>query len=255
MTNRILILGGTAEARRLAGALAQRPGVETTLSLAGRTAQPLPQPVPVRVGGFGGALGLGEYLRQHRIGMVLDATHPHAARISANAAEAAAACAVPILALRRPAWDQVEGDRWTRVSNVAEAVSALGQAPRRIFVALGRQELGPFVDAPQHAYVVRSVDAIDPPMAVPQAEYILDRGPFEEDAERRLLETLRIDALVCKNSGGSATYGKIAAARALGIDVILIDRPDLPAVPAVDTVEAMVEAVDHWLEAGSDRGV
>lgn len=253
MTRRILILGGTTEARDLAGRLAGRTGLEVTLSLAGRTAAPVRQPVPVRVGGFGGAEGLARHLAEQRIDLLVDATHPYAARISANAAAAAQIAGVPLLALRRPAWEAVEGDLWTLVESAQAAAAAIGDAPRRVFLALGRQELGPFEAAPQHAYLVRSVDPVEPPLAVPDATYLLDRGPFREEDEAALLAKHRIDAIVAKNSGGSATYGKIAAARRLGIEVMLIRRPDLPPANAVASVAEAEAAVDHWLS--SERGV
>ncbi|HXW24412.1 MAG TPA: cobalt-precorrin-6A reductase [Xanthobacteraceae bacterium] len=252
---RILILGGTIEARRLAERLRGRADVAITLSLAGRTAAPAPQPVPARVGGFGGAEGLAAYLHAERIAALIDATHPYAATISANAARAAAAADVRLLALRRPPWQPVAGDRWTEVADVPEAVRALGPAPRRVFLALGRKELDPFATAPQHRYLVRSVDPVDPPLPVPDATYVVARGPFAEAAERDLLIAHGIDAVVAKNSGGDATYGKIKAARALGIEVVLLRRPQLPPVPSVASVEEAAAWLDHALVSMSARGV
>ena len=149
MKHHILILGGTSEARALAGRLGAHEGYAVTLSLAGRTANPVAQPVPVRVGGFGGAEGLARYLKAEGVSLLIDATHPFAARISRNAAQAAKRAGVPLIALRRPAWQQAAGDRWTLVGSVAEAVDVLGEKPRRVMVALGRQELAPFEAAPQ----------------------------------------------------------------------------------------------------------
>ncbi len=243
---RLLVLGGTTEARQLAAQLAARPDIAATLSLAGRTVAPLAQPVPVRTGGFGGVEGLASYLTEHGIDRLIDATHPFAARISANAVEAARLARVPLLRLERPAWTMVPGDRWRPVSSVAAAVDVLGNRPRRAFLALGRQELGPFEDAPQHAYLIRSVDPVEPPLAVPRARYVLGRGPFREEDDRALFETHGIDAIVAKNSGGEATYGKIAAARALGIEVFLIGRPTLPpAETAADVAAALA-----WIDRG-----
>ncbi|UVK45962.1 cobalt-precorrin-6A reductase [Mesorhizobium sp. AR07] len=247
---KILILGGTTEARQLAGQLAARASV--VLSLAGRTESPVAQGVPVRTGGFGGADGLAAYLREMRIDLLIDATHPYAAQISANAAQAAHTTGTPILALRRPGWQPVEGDRWTQVDTVGDAAQALGSAPRRVFLALGRQEVTAFEAAPQHHYLIRSVDAVEPKLAVPDASYLLARGPFREAEERALLEKHRIDAVVSKNSGGEATYGKIAAARALGIEVVMVGRPALPDVASAETVEALAAivnqfGVDHFL--------
>ncbi len=229
-----------------------------TLSLAGRTAAPAAQPVPVRVGGFGGAEGLAAYLAAERVDALVDATHPYAAVMSANAARAAALTGTPLLMLHRGPWSAVEGDRWTEVEDVRGAVRALGDAPRRVFLALGRQELAPFVAAPQHFYLVRSVDPVDPPLAVPHAIYVTGRGPFAEEHDRALLRTHMIDAIVAKNSGGSATYGKVAAARALGIEVVMLRRPATPALPAgatVDTIEEALAWLDHVRAPAAARGV
>ncbi|MEJ6784435.1 cobalt-precorrin-6A reductase [Aminobacter sp. Piv2-1] len=252
---KVLILGGTTEARQLAAKLAARGDLDVTLSLAGRTENPVAQPVPVRVGGFGGAQGLADWLVEHNIDLMIDATHPYAARISANAAEAARIAGVPIFALRRPGWEPVDGDRWTLVDDGEEAVAALGDKARRVFLALGRQEVAAFETAPQHAYVIRSVDPIEPPLGVPDATYILARGPFAEADERALLEEQEIEVIVAKNSGGQATYGKIAAARELGIEVILFRRPLLPDVPSAPSVSAMAEMVDHFAAPVEKRGV
>ncbi|MET3523440.1 cobalt-precorrin-6A reductase [Mesorhizobium abyssinicae] len=254
MTN-ILILGGTTEARQLAGKLAARADLAVTLSLAGRTESPIAQGVPVRVGGFGGAQGLAAYLKETGTALLIDATHPYAARISANAAEAARQAGVPILALRRPGWQPVAGDRWTLVDSVAEAASALGTAPRRVFLAIGRQEAGAFEAASQHHYLIRSVDPVEPKLTLPDAIYLLARGPFPETEERALLEKHGIDAIVSKNSGGEATYGKIAAARALGIEVIMVRRPSVPDVSSAETVDQLAAKVDHLFEPVAERGV
>jgi precorrin-6A/cobalt-precorrin-6A reductase len=252
---RILILGGTAEARALAAALADRRAFAVTLSLAGRTAAPAPQPVPVISGGFGGADGLARYLRDERIEVLIDATHPYAAAISVNAAQAASSAEVKLLALRRPAWSKVEGDTWIEVDSVEAAVKALGNAPRRVFVALGRNELQPFAAAPQHDYLIRSIDPVDPPLAVPHATYIAARGPFTEAEDRALLEGHRIDVIVAKNSGGAATYGKIAAARALRLPVIMLKRPVLPDAESVTTVDEVLAWLHHALTLSTARGV
>ncbi|WP_040593650.1 cobalt-precorrin-6A reductase [Mesorhizobium metallidurans] len=252
---RILILGGTTEARQLAGKLAARADLAITLSLAGRTENPVTQGVPTRVGGFGGAEGLAAYFGEAGMHLLIDATHPYAGRISANAAQAARNTGVPIIALRRPGWESVRGDRWIPVDNVAGAVEALGASPRRVFLALGRQEVAAFEAAPQHHYLIRSVEPVEPRLAVHDATYLLARGPFREADERTLLESHSIDTVVSKNSGGEATYGKIAAARALGIEVIVIRRPTLPDVPSAETVEALAAMVDHFLEPDAERGV
>jgi precorrin-6A/cobalt-precorrin-6A reductase len=209
--------------------------------------------VPVRIGGFGGAEGLADYLRAERIERLIDATHPYAAVMSQNAVDAARLAAVPLLALRRAAWMPVAGDRWTEVADTPAAARALGEAPRRVFLALGRNEIAAFEQVPQHMYLVRSVDPVDPPLDVPHAIYVQARGPFREDDDRALLTTHNIDVVVSKNSGGSAAYGKIAAARTLGAEVILLRRPVLPDVPAVDRIDDAVAWLDHV--PASARGV
>ncbi|HTC06197.1 MAG TPA: cobalt-precorrin-6A reductase [Xanthobacteraceae bacterium] len=252
---RILILGGTAEARQLAGRLAGRAGLDITLSLAGRTATPAAQPVPVRVGGFGGAEGLANYLTGERIDALIDATHPYAKVISANATAAARRSGVPLIALRRPPWIAVSGDRWIEVSDVGEAVRAIGQTPRRVFVALGRNELKPFGTAPQHYYLIRSVDPVDPPLPLLHVGYVTGRGPFCEADDHALMTEHRIDVVIAKNSGGNATYGKIAAARALGIEIIMLRRPPPSDGVAVDTIEDAIVWLDHALTSAAARGV
>jgi len=252
---RILILGGTTEARTLGEHLAKRDGLDVTLSLAGRTASPVPHAVPVRVGGFGGVAGLADYLVKERIDALIDATHPFANIISANAAAAARQTAVPFIALRRPPWIAVAGDRWINVGDAAAAVSAIGEKPRRVFVALGRNELKPFAAAPQHFYLIRSVDPVDPPLPVPFATYVTARGPFSEANDRALITQHAIEIVIAKNSGGSAAYGKIAAARALGIDVIMLRRPVAPDAPAVETVVDAIAWLDHALTSAAARGV
>ena len=252
---RILILGGTTEARDLAARLAGRTDLAVTLSLAGRTLDPAPQPVPVRSGGFGGAEGLAAYLKAHAVDLLIDATHPFARQISANARAASAATGIPLLRLERLGWDMVEGDRWTRVANMTEAVGALGKVPRRVFLAIGRQEAKAFDAAPQHHYLVRSVDPVDPPLDVPDADYLLARGPFAVEAEVALLQEHRIDVIVSKNSGGEATKGKIVAARILGLPVVLVERASADDVHRAETVEAAVRLADHLLASFRKRGV
>jgi precorrin-6A/cobalt-precorrin-6A reductase len=252
---RILILGGTAEARKLAQRLARRTDLAVTVSLAGRTAAPAAQGVPVRVGGFGGVAGLAAYLVNEQIGALIDATHPYADTISANAVVAARQADVPFVALRRPPWAAVAGDCWTDVTDSRDAVRALGKNSCRVLVALGRQELAPLADAPQHFYLIRSVDPVDPPLTLPQTIYITARGPFDEADERALLLAHKIEAVIAKNSGGAATYGKIAAARTLGIEVILLRRPEMPAADAVETVDEVMAWLDHTLTSAAARGV
>ena len=159
------------------------------------------------------------------------------------------------IALRRAPWIKVTGDRWTEVSDTAAAVRAIGAQERRIFVALGRNDLAPFAEASQHVYLFRSVDPIDPPLPLPQASYITARGPFSEADDRALMKAHGIEAVIAKNSGGNAAYGKIAAARDLGIEVILVRRPAISAAPAVETIDAAMAWLDHALTSAAARGV
>ncbi|EJK83378.1 cobalt-precorrin-6A reductase [Rhizobium rhizogenes] len=252
---RILILGGTTEARRLAQALASRADLDVILSLAGRTADPAPQPVPVRTGGFGGAEGLARYLKDEAIDLLIDATHPFAARISANAVDAAGRSGIAAFALRRPAWLPVDGDRWRPVRSVAEAIAALGPSPRRVFLAIGRQEAHHANAAPIHHYWVRSVDPVEPVLTAPDVTYIRAKGPFRLEDELAMLREYCIDAVVAKNSGGDATYAKIEAARQLGIEVIMVERAQATGLPAVETVEAALNHIDHLASSLMKRGV
>ncbi len=241
MIKRLLILGGTGEASALVRSLPL--GLDATLSLAGRTATPKAEPVPTRIGGFGGVDGLADWMEGNRITHAIDATHPFAARMSANAAQACARTGTPLLAIRRPAWDPVPGDRWECVSDMAGAVAALGAAPRRVFLTVGRQEVGVFAGAPQHDYLVRSIEPVD--LAVPRLTAVFARGPFAEADEAAFLRDQGIDVVVSKNSGGAATYGKIAAARGAGLPVVMVARPPKPDVPSVaDAAGALA-----WLTA------
>ncbi|WP_114945857.1 cobalt-precorrin-6A reductase [Microvirga calopogonii] len=247
---RILILGGTTEASALAARLAGRSDISPLLSMAGRTSDPRPMPIPTRIGGFGGVTGLADFLRQERIEAVIDATHPFAAVMSRNAAEACAQARVPLLALRRPAWMPQAGDHWIDVPSMEAAVQALGEAARRVFLTVGRLELAPFTAAPQHTYLVRTIESIGDALPVPDVIAIQDRAPFHEDSERMLMERERVDVVVTKNSGGAATYPKIAAARSLGLPVVVVARPEKP--PGIEEVASADAALD-WLQRRHGR--
>jgi len=256
---RVLVLGGTSEASELARRLADDTRFSLTLSLAGRTASPLPQPISQRVGGFGGADGLAGWLAAEHIEAIIDATHPFAARISAHAVTAARRAGVPILTLRRPPWQRQAGDAWTCVDSAEAAAAALGGERKHVFLTIGRQELAAFRAAPQHAYLIRSIDPPDENDLPPDAELILQRGPFDDQAESALMRTRAIDVLVAKNSGAAATYAKIAAARALRLPVIMIDQPQKPSGIVVNDVAAacawLSALVDDHSGAPSERGV
>lgn len=244
------MLGGTTEASALAAVLAAR-GDAAVLSYAGRVANPKVQQIPVRIGGFGGADGLAEYLRSHAITHLVDATHPFAARMSANAVAAADDACVPLIALTRPAWTQIPGDRWTCVRDIGAAVAALAGPPRRVMLALGRMHVDAFAAQPQHRYLLRFVDAPVEALELPQYSLVVDRGPFDVAGDRHLMQAHDIEIVVCKNAGGVGAVAKVAAARALGLPMIMIDRPALPARREVHAVADVL----RWLDHEADRGV
>ncbi|MFQ5775635.1 MAG: cobalt-precorrin-6A reductase [Kiloniellaceae bacterium] len=242
---RILILGGTGEAAALAMRLARHPDLAVITSLAGRTRAPPALPGEVRRGGFGGPAGLARFLRERAIELVVDATHPFAAAISDNAAEACRAAGVPRLMLARPAWRPQPNDRWIRVADPEAAAAALPELGRRVFLSTGRRDLEAFSALPGIWFLVRLIDEPDSPLPLDDYTLVLGRGPFPTEQEIALMQEHGIAVLVSKNSGGLATYGKIEAARRLGLPVVMIERPDLPEserVRSVDEAAAWVEA-------------
>ena len=230
---RILILGGTAEALELADALKHDARFAPTLSLAGVTRAPRLPSIPSRIGGFGGAEGLARYLEEHDVHWLVLATHPFASQIRMNAIEAARTVQCPLLIIERPQWTALPEDRWTHVSDMKSAAAALGTRARRVLLTIGRKELPAFAAHPQHFYVIRTIDAPSLNTLPPHAEIITARGPFTEAEERNILLTRRIDVLVTKNSGGSATEAKLTAARACGVPVVIVDRPPMPSLANV----------------------
>ena len=240
IVKRVLILGGTGEARGLAGALVAR-GVDVVTSLAGVTAAPALPAGEVRRGGFGGVEGLSSYLIETGIGVVADATHPFAAVMSRHAGEAAGRCGVAYLRLERPAWRAGPGDRWTEVADVAGAVAALA-AGATALVTIGRKELAAFAARQDLRVVAR---AIEPPgFELPVGwKLVLARPPFTLDAEMALMREEGVSMLVTKNAGGEATRAKLEAARALGLPVVMVARPTKPPAETAGTIEEMVEKV------------
>jgi precorrin-6A/cobalt-precorrin-6A reductase len=243
----VLVLGGTAEARRLAAVLHRNPALAVTSSLAGRVAVPELPCGEVRIGGFGGTDGLLAWLRGHRTDAVVDATHPFAARMTANAVAATAAAGVPLLVLRRPGWTAGPGDRWHRVPDAAAAAALLSRSAAdvgdRVFLATGRGDLPVFAALDQW-FLLRAVDPPPPPLPA-RHHLVLARGPFTADAERALLREHRVDVLVTRDSGGELTAAKLVAARELGVPVVLLARPPAPEAPAVTSVDEAAA----WLEA------
>jgi precorrin-6A/cobalt-precorrin-6A reductase len=234
MTRRVLILGGTGEARRLASALVDE-GADVVSSLAGRVVDPLLPPGEVRVGGFGGAAGLAVWLRAHPVQSLVDATHPFAATMTASAATAAAETGVPLLRLQRPGWSAQPGDDWRWVDSLAEAAVTVAGFDS-VFLTTGRLGLADFAGLTGRC-VVRSVDPPSPPLPE-RTTVLLARGPFTVPDELALMREHGIDVVVTKDSGGSMTAAKLTAAHELGIPVVLVRRPPVPpGVPTVATVE------------------
>ncbi|QIK40211.1 cobalt-precorrin-6A reductase [Pontivivens nitratireducens] len=241
---RVLLLGGTTEANRMAQAL-HAAKIDAVYSYAGRTRHPVRQLIPTRSGGFGGVDGLRAYLASERITHVIDATHPFAAGMSRNAI---AACDGPLCALERPAW-QIE-ETWTRVPDIEAAASALPDRAARVFLAIGKQHIGLFADTPHH-YLLRLVDPPAEPLPLPRANVIVAKGPFDYATDLALLRDHGIEVIVSKNSGSEGARAKLDAARALNLPVIMIDRPAILA----RTVFATQAEVMRWLTHSADRGV
>lgn len=246
---RVLLLGGTTEATALAQALA-KAGIDAVFSYAGRTASPVEQPLPTRLGGYGGMLGLADYLTQSGITHVIDATHPFAAQISTNAAEACRATGIPLLALERPPWVEQPGDTWLHVAGTEAAVAALPDAPARVFLAIGKQTLAAFAAKPQHFYLLRLVDAPDAALPLPETAVILDRGPFTVESDMEVMRAQGITHVVAKNSGGAGALAKLEAARRLHLPVILIARPTIADRPKARNVGAVMEWLGHSARLG-----
>lgn len=251
MAPNLLVLGGTTEATALCRAMGET-GLRGRISLAGRVARPIRQPLEQRVGGFGGAAGLAEYLRAEKITHVIDATHPFAAQMSRNAVAACAQVGVPLAALTRAPWVPEPGDTWTAVSDMSAAVAALDRPAERVMLAIGRMHLAEFTPNPQHFYLLRLVDAPDVAPAFPDHHIVVDRGPFSLESDMILMQAHRISLVVSKNSGGTGAYAKLLAARALGVPVIMIDRPPLPERTELHDVQAILNWVSH---VSTDLGV
>ena len=241
---RILILGGTAEAAGLARALFGDARVATITSLAGRTRAPAAVPGAVRVGGFGGPEALADYLKRESIDLVVDATHPFAARISRNAARACNLAKVPRLLLARAAWTPQAGDTWVPVPDIEAAAAALPGLGRRFFLAIGRQELAAFAGLTGLWFLVRLVEEPETPPPLADYHLVLGRGPFAVEKEVKLLRDHQIDVVVSKNSGGAGAAAKIAAARALKLAVVMIERPPAPDSETAESVEATLTWID-----------
>lgn len=252
MTAQVLLLGGTSEARELAGRLDGR-GIGVISSLAGRVADPRLPVGEVRIGGFGGISGLRDWLREHDIAAIVDATHPYATTISAHAVAAATATGTPLLRLRRPAWTPGPDDAWHVVPTIADAADEVDRSGGRVFLTTGRQDVGAFTEITSAWFLIRVVDAPDTALLPAHHRLLRSRGPYRADDEATLMRTHRVDTLVTKNSGGALTRGKLDAARHLGVRVIMIDRPDeTGGEPTVSDADAAADWVTATL---ADRHV
>ncbi|CUT10350.1 Cobaltprecorrin6x reductase EC 13154 [Bradyrhizobium sp.] len=240
---RALILGGTADASLLAAEIA-RAGIDAVYSYGGRTRVPANQPLPTRIGGFGGVSGLVDYIRSEHITHVIDATHPFAAEMSRNAVAACAETGTPLIALERAPWMKAPGDNWIEIPDVDAAVAALPEAAANVFLAIGRQHIAPFATRPQHAYTLRFVDPPDAPLPF-AADVIVSRGPFTLEGELEMMRKRSITRIVARNSGGDGARAKIDAARRLGLPVIMIARPQLPDRLRVESVPEIMQWLGH----------
>lgn len=246
MTGPVLLLGGTGEARSLAALLVDA-GTPVVSSLAGRVSQPRLPAGEVRIGGFGGVEGLRDWLDDHRSPVLIDATHPFAQTISHNAARAAALAGVPLIALRRPAWQPGPRDRWTVVDDIAAAAEVVADRGGRVLLTTGRQDVGAFAAVDAAWFLIR---VVDPPTAdlPPQHQILRSRGPYDLDSERALLRDNRIDVVVTKNSGGELTRAKLTAAADLGLEVVMVRRPPTPAVDhEVTTADEVMDVLGRIL--------
>ena len=239
---RVLLLGGTSEASQMAKTLATT-AIDCVFSYAGRTNAPVPQPLPTRIGGFGGVAGLASYLRREAITHVIDATHPFAAGMSQNAFAACAETETPLIRLERPAWQAQSGDNWTHVPTLEDAVAALPDAPARVFLAIGKQHIALFAAKPQHHYLLRLVDPPEADLPLQNSFVVIARGPFDVAQDLALLRDHNVTHIIAKNAGGRGAEAKLTAARQLDLPVILADRPALPG----QNIAADVGAVMAWL--------
>ncbi len=244
----ILVLGGTAEARELAGAL-DAVGAPVISSLAGRVKRPRLPAGEVRIGGFGGPEGLAGWLQENGVAAVVDATHPFAERISASVAAACPRTGVPLLRLERPGWSERPGDHWRWVDDLDEAAAAIPSLGERVFLTTGRQGLPAFAGVDDAWFLVRCVEQPEPPLPR-RHQLLLDRGPYTVEGELALVDEHRIDLLITKDSGGAYTEAKLDAARLRRLPVIVVRRPPRLALPSVSTVAAALA----WARQGAHAG-
>lgn len=241
---RVLLLGGTSDANRMAARLAGA-GIDAIYSYAGRTDKPLDQPLPTRIGGFGGVTGLIDYLQRESISHVIDATHPFAVEMSRNAVTACAALATPLIALQRAPWLPSPGDTWINVPDIGAAVNALPDDPGRVLLAIGKQHVAAFQAKPQHTYTLRLIDPPASALPLAHCDAVIARGPFRVEDDVELMRARNITIVVARNAGGAGARAKIDAARTLGVPVIMIARPAMPERVTVETVDECMDWLTH----------
>jgi len=240
---KILVLGGTVEAVEFAGGLARARGFDVVYSLAGRTRMPVLPDCALRRGGFGGVEGLVSYMRDNDIAALVDATHPFAAQMAAHARDAAALAGIPLFKFLRPAWDEPADANWFHAATSSDAAGIIGGRFGRVFLSSGLGDIATFAHLPNVWFLVRSIDPSNRPSVLAQHHHITGRGPFNLAAETALLRDWQIESLVSKNSGGDATRAKLDAALALGIPVVMIDRPPVPPGTLYTGVSSIMDAV------------
>ena len=236
----LLLLGGTGEARQIAAGLQSQDAV---ISLAGAPRNPDAQPLPTRIGGFGGEAGFLSYLQEAGITAVLDATHPYAQRITARTAAICHAQGVPYMQFLRPPWVAELGDNWTEIGAEKEAADHI---PRRsiVFLGTGRQTLVRFANLQGCEVICRQIDPPTEPFPFAGGRYLVGRPPFSVEDELALFQDLGVDFLVVKNAGGTPSRTKLTAARQLGLPVLMIARPPQGDWPVVETVEGALAWVN-----------
>ncbi|MEM9471426.1 MAG: cobalt-precorrin-6A reductase [Pseudomonadota bacterium] len=254
---RILLLAGTREARQLAQRLSTIIDIEVTASLAGVTRDPTSYPVATRFGGFGGADGLARYVKDEGFDLILNASHPFARVMCANAADAAVATQTPLVRLLREPWRPGAGDQWLEVPNMAEAVAALPEGARVLF-ATGRgsvEQIAAAAPGDDIWAAIRLIDQSNQPFPLKQGEFIEARPPFSTEQETELMQHLEITHLVTKNAGGKSGMAKLEAARKLGIEVIMIQRPSQPddQITMATLPDVLDKVFDLMSQSGPDK--
>jgi len=239
---RILLIGGTEEARRLNAILEELENVKLVTSLAGRTANPAELRGHVITGGFGGADGLANFLDRNKIQWVIDASHPYAAEITQTAASVCRAKEISYVRFSRLSWEAAAGDQWISVPSIEQAAAALSDYAR-IFLSVGRQELAQFADLKDKFFLVRSIEKVSFEPVGSETIFIRERGPFQIEDEISLMRENRVNVVVSKNSGGASTYAKIVAARTLQLPVIMVDRPILPDMTIMTSIENIISSI------------